>query len=338
MRSYILRLWHRTEGPGVLSFTDLDASATQTRERPLGLGALEDLVRQIDAAESSVPYPAEVIGDALYSWLSGPEGWLEPLMSERSDVALHLEGTGPFARLPWEVLHRTTFLCAHPHRLLTPVRRVPGAASRLVAVAQNRPLRVLFMATSPEFVHPVLDFEREEARILDATRAQPIDLVVEESGTLRGLKEHLRDVGAEHFDVVHLSGHAGHEGDRPCFYFEDDRGGVDPVFADDLARAFETAWPRLLFLSGCSTGGGPAAERGDLPSLYESLVAAGAPAVLGWSLPVGDAAATLAAESLYDGLGAGGRIDEAAASARRKLFEEFEEGVIGDAERLSPVF
>lgn len=39
----------------------------------------------------------------------------------------------------------------------------------------------LFMATSPEDVHPVLNYEREEAAILEATHQQPIDLVVEES-------------------------------------------------------------------------------------------------------------------------------------------------------------
>ncbi|CAN96872.1 hypothetical protein sce6703 [Sorangium cellulosum So ce56] len=321
MRSYILRAGHQTEGGEVLSFADLDVGTEPPRERALGEGAIDELVRRIDADEASLPYRAEAIGDALYRWLDGAEGWLEPLLSGRSDLTLHLEADAPLARLPWELLHRAGFLCAHPHRLLTPVRRLASVAARPAAVAQNRPLRVLFMATSPEPVRPVLDFEREEARILDATRTQPIELLVEESGTLRGLKERLRDVGAEHFDVVHLSGHAGHEGDRPCFYFEDDRGDVHPVFADDLARAFETAWPRLVFLSGCRTGG-TTADREDLPSLCEALVRAGAPAVLGWALPVGDAAATLAAEALYDRLGSGARVDEAVAAARRKLFEE----------------
>ncbi|CAN96869.1 hypothetical protein sce6700 [Sorangium cellulosum So ce56] len=321
MRSYILRAGYQTEGGEVLSFADLDVGTEPPRERLLGEGGVDELVRRIDADEASLPYRAEAIGDALYRWLDGAEGWLEPLLSGRSDLTLHLEADAPLARLPWELLHRAGFLCAHPHRLLTPVRRLASVAARPAAVAQNRPLRVLFMATSPEPVRPVLDFEREEARILDATRTQPIELLVEESGTLRGLKERLRDVGAEHFDVVHLSGHAGHEGDRPCFYFEDDRGDVHPVFADDLARAFETAWPRLVFLSGCRTGG-TTADREDLPSLCEALVRAGAPAVLGWALPVGDAAATLAAEALYDRLGSGARVDEAVAAARRKLFEE----------------
>ncbi|MFS8070370.1 MAG: CHAT domain-containing protein, partial [Byssovorax sp.] len=319
MRSYVVRVIHRTEG-AALSFADLDANPASVLERKLGEDEVEDLIRRVKTGDSWDSSRIEAIGDALYRWLDGPEHWLEPILADRSDVALLLDTDGAFRGLPWELLHAKTFLCAHPHRLVTPVRRLSGAGKQPPPDACNRPLRVLFMASSPEAVQPVLDFEQEEARILEATKAQPIELIVEESGTLRGLEERLRDFGAGHFDVVHLSGHAGRVNGRACFFFEDDRGGADPIFADKLARAFEAAWPRLLFLSGCSTG--QAFEQGDLPSLCEALVAAGAPAVLGWALPVGDDAASLAAEALYDRLGSGGRIDEAVAIARRKLFEE----------------
>lgn len=47
----------------------------------------------------------------------------------------------------------------------------------------NRPLRVLFMACSPHDVRPVLDYEQEEAHILETTRRQGIELVVEDSGS-----------------------------------------------------------------------------------------------------------------------------------------------------------
>ena len=50
----------------------------------------------------------------------------------------------------------------------------------------NRPLRVLFMASSPIGVEPVLDFEGEEAVILDAAAGR-VEVVVEESGSLPGL-------------------------------------------------------------------------------------------------------------------------------------------------------
>ena len=44
------------------------------------------------------------------------------------------------------------------------------------------------MATSPEDVEPVLNYEREETTILEATERQPIELVVEESGSVLQLK------------------------------------------------------------------------------------------------------------------------------------------------------
>jgi hypothetical protein len=53
--------------------------------------------------------------------------------------------------------------------------------------AENRALQVLFMATSPLNISPVLDFEAEEARILEATARQPLALTVQESGCLSEL-------------------------------------------------------------------------------------------------------------------------------------------------------
>jgi hypothetical protein len=55
------------------------------------------------------------------------------------------------------------------------------------AKPENRALNVLFMATSPLGVEPVLNFEGEEARILEATARQPLSLTVEESGCLTEL-------------------------------------------------------------------------------------------------------------------------------------------------------
>ncbi|MGH9839798.1 MAG: tetratricopeptide repeat protein [Blastocatellia bacterium] len=101
---------------------------------------------------------------------------------------------------------------------------------------------------------------------------------------------------------------------------ENEVGYGVPVTAKDLARAFYGNWPRLIFLSGSKTAQAPDNE-GLLPSFCESLVSAGAPAVLGWALPVGDLAATEAAAELYEHLAAGKRIDEAVARARQRLAE-----------------
>jgi len=184
-------------------------------------------------------------------------------------------------------------------------------------VQANRPLRLLLMACSPLNVEPVLAYEREEAMIFEATRKPAVELEVEESGSLQGLAERIESVGAGYFDVFHLSGHADVKDGTPIFLMENDTGGLQRADAGAIANAFAGSWPALVFLSGCKTG--QAVDQGALPSFCERLVAAGAPAVLGWSLPVGDTAASTAAAELYHHLAAGKGIEEATARARAAL-------------------
>jgi hypothetical protein len=160
--------------------------------------------------------PAELkkIGRELYQWLDGREGWLRKGLEEDSDtpsesfhertIYLDLIQTSEaqalnpqterialgLAHLPWELLHDGSgFLLGEANVL--PVRCLRRAEPSLyqrqgnIAV-QNRPLRLLFMATSREYpgISP-LGFEREETKILDATKEQPLALVVEESQRLQ---------------------------------------------------------------------------------------------------------------------------------------------------------
>ena len=181
------------------------------------------------------------------------------------------------------------------------------------------------MACSPEDVEPVLDFEAEERMILEACSKErnDIELLVEESGSLEGLTEQVISFNEGYFDVFHMTGHAGIDGKKPVFLMEDDFGYKKLASAADIARAFRGNWPRLIFLSGCQTG--QAVDDG-LPSLCEELVGEGAPAVLGWSLPVGDKVAAQVAAELYQHLSSGIRVDEAVARARQKLLEEEAKG------------
>ena len=94
-------------------------------------------------------------------------------------------------------------------------------------------------------------------------------------------------------------------------------GGRTPRLANRGRGA--GVWPGLVFLSGCHTGGSP--EAGLVASMAEALVDAGAAAVLGWALPVGDVSASSLAATLYRELGGGVGIAEAVTAARRALFE-----------------
>jgi len=135
------------------------------------------------------------------------------------------------------------------------------------------------MATSPEGVEPVLNFEAEEAAILAATSRTGTELVVERSGTLEGLHFLSRDFGSGYFDVLHLSGHATvSTNGQPTFLAENEFGGFAYATSDQIAQAMAGHWPRLVVVSGCLTGN--ARDAGMFPSMSEALIRAGAPAVI----------------------------------------------------------
>lgn len=260
------------------------------------------------------------VGAALYRWLDGSsDRWLARAREDEQPILIYLAGGERLRAVPWELLHDDAFLCVDRYRPIIPVRSAsPRGATAPPANAANRPLRLLFMATSPTNVQPVLDFEAEEAQILRASPGR-VEVVVEESGTLEGLSQSARR-SADPFDVIHLSGHGTITAEGPRFVMEDDTGQGKLVSADDVADALHRHWPRLLFVSGCWTG--DASDAGLVESLAESLVRAGAPTVLGWGLPVGDVAASSLAAALYGALGLGESVPDAVAVARRALYTQ----------------
>ncbi len=296
-----------------------DAQRALIGERALTREDIDSFATTVDRDYQAHSPDLLGLGEALYNWLDGPtERWLERLVGSAGGLAVHIDCEERLRHLPWELLAAGgRFLGVDPLRPVTPVYRVTQRAGEQQAA--NRPLRVLFIATSPEDVTPMLSFEQEEATILRATGQHGIELVVEESGSLAGLEYLLGSFGPDYFDVLHLSGHAGIDNETPVFMMEDDEGFRADATADDIARAIQGLWPGLVFLSGCMTG--QASEQGAVPSMAEALVHAGAPAVLGWALPVGDLSATTLASELYARLSIGQRIDEATARSRQQLHE-----------------
>lgn len=261
------------------------------------------------------------LGSKLAAFLDGDERWLSSILDRPPGTTLRITTAGRLRHLPWELLAvNGSHLAVSSYAPLLPVRSVgTNAALKAPVTPANRPLRVLFMATSPEGIEPVLGYEAEEAAILKATLRTGTELVVEESGTLEGLRYLNRDYGSGYFDVLHLSGHATIRPDgQPVFLVENEFGRPVYATADEIAQAMAPHWPRLVFVSGCLTGNAPGA--GAFPSMSESLVRAGAPTVLGWALPVGDVAATEFAAELYKALADGQPIDRAIVEARQRLY------------------
>ncbi|MEH2275859.1 MAG: CHAT domain-containing protein [Nostoc sp.] len=315
------------------------------------LAALIDLCEQNYYAQQKdyLPYLTQ-LGRQLYQWLDGKEGWLRRALDEADEQTILLDliqtseakGLNPetervalgLAHLPWELLHDSAgFLIERQNLSVLPVRSVQQRQTPVIGL-QNRPLRLLFMATSPEDPRvPPLGFEREEANILQATKEQPLALIVEESGSVAELANLVKSYPEDYFDVFHLTGHgiiytkkdydyllpkgATLADNTPCFITEDEVGNMQLTTVNDLAKAFRGRWPRVTFLSGCHTG--QVSNKGTVPSMAQALVKAGAGIVLGWARPVYDRTGIVAAQALYQALATGATVEEAVKAAQQEM-------------------
>jgi tetratricopeptide (TPR) repeat protein len=318
------------------------------------LAALIDLSEQNYYAQQRdhLPYLTQ-LGRQLYQWLDGKEGWLRKALDEADEQTINLDliqtseaqGLNPetervalgLAHLPWELLDDGAgFLIERQNLSVFPVRSVQQRQTQVIGV-QNRPLRLLFMATSPEDPRvPPLGFEQEEANILQATKDQPLALIVEESGSVAELANLVKSYPEDYFDVFHLTGHGiiytqqsysyllpkGTKlaDNTPCFITEDEVGNMQLTTVNDLAKAFRGRWPRVTFLSGCHTGQVP--NKGTVPSMAQALVKAGAGIVLGWARPVYDRTGIVAAQALYQALATGATVEEAVKAAQQEMIDK----------------
>nr|MCM0592175.1 tetratricopeptide repeat protein [Gloeotrichia echinulata DEX184] len=296
----------------------------QYQKRSLPLSQISDLIRlaERDYYVSAFPEDYTVTGQQLYNWLDGNDRWLQSLLDKyrRQGIVLAIATTEKLAHLPWEVLHDgSSFLV---QRGIVPLRWVSDSTVKKLTVdgePENRALQVLFMATSPLNVEPVLDFEAEEARILEATARQPLALTVEESGCLSELGDLVNNYDSDYFDVLHVTGHATLQDGQPRFITETATGEAFYATADDIAQELQFRLPKLIFLSGCRTG--QAGNAGSVPSMAEELLKSGAKAVLGWGQKVLDRDASAAAAALYQELSAGKQITEAVALTYQALIK-----------------
>jgi hypothetical protein len=292
------------------------------------------------------------LGRELYGWLDGDQGQLGVLLERAASPLVFEVGTprAPSAEA-WAVLRAPFELLARPGAgFLAEDELVRFGVVRRLGPIGQRPeldglrLGVAFMASSPRGQYE-LDFEAEEAAILNAVGDSRVDLVVEDTGDPEQLAHRLADVGG--MPVVHLSCHGLNSWSPrpdvarvPVLLMEDDVGEGRLTTAADLVRLF-TIEPRLLFVSACLTATGADATGHLLPgrghkgvpggvpggdglvahSLATALVSAGMPAVIGWDGSVGDHAATVFAERLYRSLANRADLSVAVGDARRALLE-----------------
>jgi hypothetical protein len=151
------------------------------------------------------------IGQEMFAWLD-EAGWASGWADGPGDRALEIrvrrrDDPREVALLdaPWELLARDSGPLALDETQLFAVARrigVPAAAWE----PRDHDLQLMFMAAAPQG-QAELDFEREEAAVLAATRGDGrVHVVVEETGALDFLRGRLTSEEGP-FEAVHLSCH-----------------------------------------------------------------------------------------------------------------------------------
>jgi hypothetical protein len=240
---------------------------------------------------------------------------------------------------PWELLARADGpLALDAVQLFTVVRRVGERREPLAA--RHADLQLMFMAAAPQGQQE-LDFEAEEAAILEATRRLPLRLVVEETGNRGFLGERLNsDEGP--FEALHLSCHVDARA-GPVLLLESAEGEPDKVGPGGIVEALGANPPPLVVLSACRTaefgraqGGAPLSgsrewearrdagegKRGPQSAApFARQLTARVANVVGWDGSVYDADAREFATCFYREL-ANRCVPRAAAMARRELLRK----------------
>jgi len=259
------------------------------------------------------------IGKSLFAIINGDNQTLIRALREADDhgerLRMIVSGESPASDLPFELLYHNGFLV--PLRMhLT--RHVSDWGRKRTPTSENRPLKILFMACSPQDAYPVLEYEKEEEMIFEVTEDLPVELHVEDTGSLEGLGERL---ATNEYDVVHIMGHAGiGDNNNPFFLMEDEEGSSVQVTPSQLWEQLNLNLPGLVFLSGCRTGETP--QHTAAASFAQHLVSGHVSAVLGWGLPVSDIGARFAARKLYFELSRGKNMLDAVFETRRELFNK----------------
>jgi len=290
------------------------------------------------------------IGREMFAWLD-ESGWASAwaLGSGDRNLEIRVKGAGgaeeeALLDAPWELLSRADGppLAFDEIQLFVVARRIGAKATPLEP--RHGDLQLMFMAAAPESQHE-LDYEAEEAAILEATRLLPMRVVVEETGALEFLAARLAtDEGP--FEALHLSCHGDIDPkEGPILLLEAADGGAERVGPGALVAALGAEPPPLVVLSACRTaerGGAPGAdfvghkegvgavplrdagERAakaapELATPFVRRLAAKIANVVGWDGSVYDSDATAFATHFYKELAGRSSAPRAAAAARRAL-------------------
>ena len=238
--------------------------------------------------------------------------------------------------LPWELLHSEQgYLVMRTQQPVSILRRLPQSESTTAAMPFEPPLRVLLITARPQgtgFIDP-----RGIAReLLDEVQEQvkmgAIELEFLRPPTIKALRQRLRD-RKRPVHVLHFDGHGTFEEQdgtqdehllrgsrRGKLAFEDDKGQLDLVEAEDIAQVLLNSGVKLAMLTACQSAMGSADDV--FSSVATRLIRGGIDAVVAMSASVLVASATLYVEAFYRGIAEGISAPIAQEQARQALYDD----------------
>jgi len=242
---------------------------------------------------------------------SGEEGLRIQIRLDPEDAS-----TGRLASLPWELLYQEETRQFLNLSRKSPVSRdlvVPRPALPLVFPS---PLNLLAVTVNPQGTD-TLELDKERKNLEAALReTSTVEVDLPQVSTAAELRRELR---RKPYHVLHFMGHGDFDGQRGegQVLFEDERGGLDPVPAQDFADELRDCESlRLVVLNACSTGrwGGDGAD--PFGGVALALILSGLPAVLAMQVPISDEAAIAFSQELYQHLAEGDAVDTALVEGR----------------------
>ncbi|GAB3847152.1 hypothetical protein GCM10029963_28090 [Micromonospora andamanensis] len=156
LRTYELEVFEQTSDYAELR---LSTGAGPPKTRGLDKAAIDRLLEVVERDYSQHAVAQKVfgapqlrdLGAKLADFLDGDERWLTPVLGRPPGIALRINAAERLRHLPWELLAADgSYLAVSTSAPLLPVRSIgTNAALNDQVKPANRPLRVLFMATSP---------------------------------------------------------------------------------------------------------------------------------------------------------------------------------------------
>jgi hypothetical protein len=219
------------------------------------------------ASQRDNEHELSAIGREMFAWLDDG-GWASSWANGAGDRFLEIQVPGmgsaeeeALLDAPWELLSSADSpLASDDVRLFIVARRIGEKEAPFDP--RHADLQLMFMAAAVEG-QTELDFEAEEAAILDATQRLPIRVVVEETGARAFLGERLTSEGP--FEALHLSCHGSIDAAKgPIVLLEGAAGGEDRAGPGEIIQALGADPVPLVVLSACRTAelGGSATAPG----------------------------------------------------------------------------